>query len=344
MSWQTNRGTTSTTSSSRPKTSYNVSSTDESSTIRGCCYKWRVVIGITSGVALFIFALLMGLSFQYVEPGEIGLPKDRVTGDVDEDGRVYRMNLHENGRYAVGPSVVFEIFDNRIHQYTGSLDVVASNSRGFTLTIACFYRLIEDELGELFTKYNTEWTVPVTNQILETVKSKAPEFNIDEYITDLENIRQQLAEVVRNDLRILHVETVDMELLILNCDFTEEVDAQYLRSVVQEQNNERQLIQRRVDIIVQDTETQRREIVANTTLVSANGAAEAERITQTAQAEAEAITELAHTAGFTLLFDHFNVTDPNDKTSFLEWLAISGNSNIRLLVGIDSALVNIPAP
>jgi regulator of protease activity HflC (stomatin/prohibitin superfamily) len=327
--------------SNRNQSSYNVTSSERSSA-KDCCYKYPYSIGLFTFACTLTFIIVMALSWQYVGPGEIALSKNRVTQNVDEKGRIYRMNIEENGRYAVGPDVMFELFDNRIHQYTGALDVVASNSRGFTLTIACFYRIVEDELGELFTKYNTEWNVPVTNQILETVKTKAPEFSIDDYVINLEQIREELAAVVTRDLRLIHIQTVDMQLLILNCDFTDEVDNQYLRSVVQEQNNERQLIQRQVDIIIQDTETERRGIVANTSLVTANGAAEATRVTQTAQAEAERITELANTIGFTLLFDHFNVTDSASRTKFLEWYALDTNiANIRLLKGVDSALVSV---
>ena len=305
-------------------------------------YRYRILIGIILAISALLLVILLPISFSYVEPGEVALPKGRVSGDVDEGGKVYRMNLDRNGRYFLGVSTSLQTFDNRIQQEVFDMSVVASGSRGFTLTIAAFYRLVEDELGELFTKFNTGWKTPAKNEIISAIKSTTGGYVIDDYVDDLETIRSEMAIRVNAELAINHMQGVKMTILILRCDFTGEVDNQYLRAVVQQQNNEKQLIQRDVDIIVQDTETQRRAIVANTTLITATGQAEATRIVETGRAQANRIQELARTDGFTELFSHFNVTNSTTKTQFLEWFAMDNNiNNIRLLKGVDNALVTV---
>lgn len=305
-------------------------------------YKYRILIGIGLAISALLLVILLPISFSYVEPGQVGLPKGRISGDVDEGGKVYQMNLNQNGRYYLGPSTALQIFDNRIQQDVFDMSVVASGSRGFTLTIAAFYRLRESELGELFTKFNTGWKTPAKNEIISAIKSVTGRYVIDDYVDDLERVRQDMATSVNNELSNNHMDGVEMTILILRCDFTGEVDNQYLRAVVQQQNNERQLIQRDVDIIEQDTETQRRAIVANTTLIRATGEAEATRIVETSRAQANRIQELARTDGFTQLFSHFNVTNSTIKAHFLEWFAMDNNiANIHLLRGVSSALVSI---
>lgn len=309
---------------------------------KDCLYQWRWIIIILLSIGAFLIVVLVPLSFSYVEAGQVGLPEDRVSGNVDESGRIYTMNLEQNGRYHLGPSLTIQPFDARVQQETFDLDVVASNSRGFTLTITCFYKINQDEVGQLFTDFTQNWKTPAKNEIISTIKSIAPNYSILEYVRNISQIRSSMATALRNELVSSHLDTIDMELLLIRADFRGDIDDQFLQSVIQEQTNERQLIQREVDIISQETETQRAAIAANTTLVEATGRANATRITETARAEATKIRELAETAGFSQLFDYFGVTNSTTKVKFLEWYAISNNLNrLTLLDGVSNSIVQL---
>lgn len=328
-----------------PRRTYTVTTTDKQNNcdLVGKCIKNKYFISSVFCICALLILILVPMSFQYVEPGEIALSKGRVSGDVDETGKVYKMNLDQAGRYREGPSIVFQKFDARIQQNVFDLDVVASNSRGFVITVVCFYKLNDNELGLLYNKYNTEWITPAKNTIIKAIKGVAPRFSINDYVNNLNEIREDFAFQVKHEIEQDHMLMVNMEVLILRCDFTSEVDEQFLQAVIQEQNNQRQLIQRDVDVIAQETETERRGIVANTSLITATGEAIANRIVNTGQAEANRIIRFARTEGFTLLFDHFNVTNSTIKSKFLKWYAMSQNiDDIHLLVGVNNALVQIP--
>lgn len=324
---------------------------NSSSDMENCCgdgvsdflYKWRWPIGILMCIGAFLMVVLLPISFSYVEAGQVGLPENRVSGNVDEDGRVYTMTLEQNGRYYLGPDKTIQPFDARVQQKVFELDVIASNSRGFELHVVCFYRIKQAEVGQLFTKFTQNWETPAQNEVVSTIKSIAPQFDIPDYVTNLNHIRSVMAYELTTALDADHLVTVDYKLLILRADFTGDINNQYLQTVVQVQTNERQLIQREVDIITQDTETQRQAILANKTLVEATGQANATRIVETARAEANKRRELARTIGFTALFDFFNVTNSTTKVSYLEWYALKNNLNrVTILDGVSSVIVQTP--
>lgn len=320
--------------------------TDESSTdqtcsnIKNCISRYPVCFSILVFAITITSIVLIALSFSYVEAGQVGLPEARPGGNVDKNGRVYKMNLEQNGRYFLGIATTIQPFNARIQQKVFKLDVVASNSRGFKLEIVCFYRIEQEEIGQLFTKYTQNWETPAQINIISTIKSIAPRFDIPDYITNLDNVSQTISDELTDALRLYNLIAVEEGVLILRADFTGDIDNQYLQTVVQIQNNERQLIQREVDIIVQDTETQRRAILANKTLIEATGQANATRIVETARAEANKRLELARTIGFTTLFEYFNVTNSSTKTQYLEWYALKHNlAHLTILDGISSAIV-----
>lgn len=303
-------------------------------------YRWRWPLGILMCIGALLILILVPISFSYVEAGEVGLPENRVSGNVDENGRVYTMTLEQNGRYYLGPRDTIQPFDARVQQKLFDLEVIASNSRGFILSVACFYKIIQSDVGLLFTQYTQNWKTPAQNEVISTIKSIAPRFDIPDYITNLSHIRSIMAEELTLELANNHLETFDLQLLILHADFTGDIDNQYLQTVVQIQTNEQQLIQREVDIITQETLTQQSAIIADKNLVEATGQANATRIVETARAEANKILELARTEGFTLLFDYFNVTNSTTKVQFLEWRALKNNLHrVTLLDGVNSVIV-----
>jgi regulator of protease activity HflC (stomatin/prohibitin superfamily) len=307
-----------------------------------CLYRYRWVLFVFGVIGGILLCILIPISFGYVEPGQVALPKNRISKTVDDNGRVYKMTLERNGRYWLGLSTVLESFDSRIQQKTLDLDVVASNSRGFILTIVCYYRINTDELGLLFNRFKYDWKTSAQGEIVDTIKGITTRYSINQYIDDQQEIQEYMGGVISDKLREIHLLSVDDVLIIKRVDFTGTVDTQFLDSVIQEQTNERQLFQREVDLIQQTTETDRRAIVANRTLITAIGQAEATRIVNTAHAEASKIRNLARTQGFSLLFTHFDITSSSMKTDFLEWYAKSNNlDNIHLLYDVNNAIVQL---
>lgn len=305
-------------------------------------YRWRIIIGILLAIGGLLILILLPLSFSYVERGQVGLRATRVSGDVDQDGPVYIMDENHNGRYHLGPGSTIETFDNLIQQDSQVLNAIASNSRGFKLHVISFYRIIEPELGNLFQKFNQNWKVAAVNEVVSTLKSVAPQYDIDDYVENIETIRVAMENSIRAELRANHLKVIPNGFIIIRVDFQGDIDDQYLRNVIQEQTNEERLIQREVDLILQDTETRKQEILANQTRVKETGAAQAKNIVVEAQAEADKIRGLANTEGFTHLFNHFNVTDPSTRTDFLEYYALENNiENIQLLIGVDNAIVQL---
>lgn len=303
----------------------------------GCMKKEvRRAILISVGVLFTIIAIgLIGGSFPGVELGEYGLKKVDMSGKVDKDGRVYTA-----GRYGLGPHIVFEKFDAYVQQDIFKLSISTDNGRELTLKCGVFYYIIKDELGELFKKFNVGWESQAKTKITSTIKTSAQPFSVDQYVTNLEHIEQVIQKALQDILKENHLMLDDHKFVIMEVDFSERVDTQFLRNAIQNQKNEQEDIQKRVELIVQDTTTMAEAIRANKTLTEQTGQAEADKIVAEAEARSKTIVDVATAESFNEFFNHFGVSDASVRARYLEWQALQ-NKDLKLLFGIDSALVQV---
>jgi hypothetical protein len=314
--------------------------------LKAFLYKYRVLFGIACIISAFLIVILIPLSFQYVEKGEVALRMTRIGDDVDTKGPEYNMNLTQNGRYFIaGATHTLKPFDNLIQQDAHNLDSVASNSRGLIISVVAFYKIKQNELGQLFDKFTDTWQIHGVNEVISSLKGVAPNFTVDDYVTNIEEIRSAMEAKMTTELALSHLEVVPHGLIILKITFkSDDVDDQFLTAVIELENNKRALIQREVDLIRQDTEISKQEIISNQSFVTLTGKAEAKSIVTIAQATANTIQGIANTQGFTVLFDHFNVTETSVKEAYLELYAMENNiDNLHLLVNVASVLINVNA-
>ncbi len=66
-----------------------------------------VIISVVVGIGLLLLAILLPLSFQSLEPNEVGLDYDKVNHNIDTS------KLYEEGRHYLGVGHEFKIFPYR---------------------------------------------------------------------------------------------------------------------------------------------------------------------------------------------------------------------------------------
>lgn len=273
-----------------------------------------------------LMAILIPLSFSGLSPSENGLKRSRIGGNVDT-GKIYDSGLHH-----IGPTYEFEKFDISYQNYVDKLSVVASNSFAFTLHISAQFRVMPSQIGDIFRQFTTSWRSPIYSRINTVVKRLSTnQFSVNDYSKDISNVRKIIEDELTLELSQINIEMGSNKFQIQEVEFVGETRQRFLDSAVQIQNNERSIIQRIVNLIIKDTDVQRQQINANTTLIRKINIAEADLTVARATSNSKRIVDEGFATGFNILFSNFNVTSSVDKKKFLRYYALSQNDDVRFI-------------
>lgn len=317
----------------------------------------------TAGVCLIATALLLMIimlpsSFVYFGYDEIGFIKYTVNNNVNTD------KTYELGRYYTGPFFKAVVFPRNHQRINSRLAIFTDDGQEFNINLVTFYRLDINRLAEMYDNFGTtSWNNQASIRIDSTIKSMAPMYKIDDYIT----MRNQIVEefFYGNDIYDGLASDLESIGMILELDkfWMAEVEVpdaimqRNLDAAVQLQVNEMEENNR--EVLLVETETIRLEaiILGNITRVQAGGDAEAQNINaaadasiltldaaadaqiskEIADANAEADNLLATTDGDGLaeIFDSLNITDINLKSKYIAYFALLDEQT--LLAGSSSA-------
>jgi len=309
--------------------------------------KHKVGFCVTTCVLIFIgvllFLIMFPLSFSYINYNEIGFEKNVVTNIV------YTDTVFEPGRYFYGVGYGSFTFPRTYQEisFTGDeLLVFSENGLEFPIEVFAYYKLTAENLEKIYNDFGTSYNKDFKDIIKAAIKNKAPDFTVDEYITNRTLIDDSFLTNINKELEDLHL-VIDTNRFILGkINFPNKIADKFLETAVQELENEIADLQRDVDLINKETEKQVEQIRANITIIDVTSTAEANAIIENANSASFGIVQEGEGTGISYLINALNMTTSVGRDELLELLSVLDNNsdNTKLFVGDLDALVGTASP
>lgn len=328
-------------------------------------------IGSACGCVVFwvIFGLIIG-SISYVEWNELAFQKNTLSNVVDKD------QVYTNGRYFWGPSITKLTFPsifqkisyrgNDLLVFAGGEDENNTAAAGLEFGIECdvYYRLNPDDLKEIFNDFGTAYHERFVDTIKASIKNTAPEFSVDDYVNNRQEIAERMREEINNDIERLNLAIEPHKFMLLRIVFPARVLQKFEATVMKELEIDKSILTRNVDLYKKGTEELVSKIKANVTIVNESADARARAITERGTAQAEAIGieaegkarairlnaeaesvrihEEALGNGVNLMMSRLNATDPRIRNKLFQLFTIMDSPNAaRVMIGDEDTLLNV---
>jgi len=132
----------------------------------------------------------------------------------------------------------------------------------------------------------------------------------------------------------MHIKVKPYKFMLQYFDFPENLKQKFLSTAVQEQVNQKALLQQEVDLIQKGTDQLVEAIQANITVIQQNGTSTADVLVNNAKATANSIQLAATGKGLATLFQELNMTDTADRKKLFDLMSIlDSTSKPRVIVG-----------
>jgi len=158
--------------------------------------------------------VLLAVSFGSLEPTEIGLAISGSTQAVDTTTVPYAP-----GRYFLGLGGYFIKFPSTTTQIklevASGTDISARSNDGLliSLDVSYEYKLIQNELAELYRKFTDAYETPINKLTGDVVRSVAARFPATAFYSDRNNVSTAMFAQLTRDFPSLHVQLYSFQLL-----------------------------------------------------------------------------------------------------------------------------------
>ena len=287
-------------------------------------------IASITGIVVFLIFIFVISSFQTIEYNEYAFKKNEITNRVNTE------KVYSNGRHFWG-WFTSAIFFPRDYQQVilNNLAVADKEQKSFRIDISVWYRHNITLLPTLYDNFGTRYEETIKSKIESTVKNIIPEFSIQEFMTNRDEIANYINGNVTQELIDIHIQVDASKFKLRVIYFEESTEDKFLKIAIQKQENERKLYEQEAQLIRTNTTKQVNEIDSEGNLVLREAAAEASQIVNFANAEYDEITNNAKSNSIGELLLRLNITESSNIKEFLRLISILDNPNIRIL-DIDS--------
>jgi len=322
-------------------------------------------------IIILLLVILISLSINYVEWNQIAFKKNTVTNTVD------RTEYYKNGRYFWSPSEEPLVFPS-VYQnitYRGDDLMVASGgedenntaSAGLEFGIECniYYRLNASNLNDIFNDFGTAYHIQFEDTIKASIKNTAPEFTVDDYINNRQQISNRMLEEINNDIgEKLHIQIQPHHFILLDVIFPNRVLKKFEATVAKDLEIDKSILTRAVELYKKGTEELVSEIRAEITILNETTEAKATSIVQTGTAIAEAIkidaeakaraiilnseaesvriNEEALGSGVNRMMKLLNITTTETRIKLFQLFTIMDNpGSEKIIIGDEKTFLNI---
>jgi hypothetical protein len=155
---------------------------------------------VCCAVGCTLFALIIFLvSIATIEPIEYGIKYNSITKKTDED------NVYPGGWYAVGPFASFLTFPSTLvnidwTDYSGAqrspLTVRDNDGQDIRFAFSIQYRLTEDNIGKLYTKYKQNYESQFITWADQEVRNTVGKFNSSAFWSDRASSGEKMKEAI----------------------------------------------------------------------------------------------------------------------------------------------------
>jgi len=301
-----------------------------------------IVGGIIFGIIAIVSIILISLSFSYVEYNELAFKKNKTTNEVDNS------QVYTNGRYFWGvgysaftfPSTA--ITESFTDDGKGALSIFTE--AGLSVKIECSfqYRLIPEELADLFDRYGISYGQQVVNIARSILKNVAPGFTTEQYYSQRKQISETFKAALTKNLHDqAHVEVLFFQLRKIT--FSTGVANKLLQTLVQNQINLQESYLQNATLIRKQTVTLQEETLANVTRIQSVANADASLIKQQADTNAFRIRLQSKQQALGHLFDTLGFNTTQLKLAFLYSTGLGGRSKekqTKVVADLQSLLVS----
>lgn len=293
-------------------------------------------------VAALVVVGLLGFGFyqigvQRVEYNEYAFKKDTWSNRVDTD------KLYRNGRYFWGYASEPIIFPSTC-QFVSIPDLSVSDKeeKSFGMTVEFCYKLIPEELKNLYKQYGTEYTKIIRSTVEATIKNKTPEYSIQEYLDDRYLITDSIAKNVTEALQEIWIEVPENKFYIVSIHFEKSTLNEYEKIAVDYQNNLKSEYDQEITFINQNTTKFVEEIDALASLEIEKAKSNFDSTIDIANAQAFNITQSARGVGMSETMEELGVTN-STTFLFIRLMDILDNENDAKILntGDSSVLLNV---
>jgi len=293
--------------------------------------KFWVTCSIFTCIGVILVVILVPLSFSYVDYDELAFRRNTLSNFVDQD------EVFHNGRYFWGltsrPLTFPSIFQR--FEYRGTdLEVFSAGGLAFMLDVDLYYRLNPSDLSNIFTDFGTEYDSRIRDEAIASIKNTATMFSVDDFVINRPQIVDRMFENLNRDLEQVHVQIEPEKLLLRRIIFPDNIRTIFLRTAVQDLENNRAILQRDVDLFNIETQQFVESIRANVTIVNQTATSLAQATVLNARAQADEIRQEAIGTGLDIFFTTLNFQDPTSRERIFELYSIIDSQNgARVIVG-----------
>lgn len=294
-------------------------------------------LGLIAFISMLLLVILLPPSLSYIRYNQYAFKKNTISNFVDQS------QVYENGRHFWGlfqEPVLFPKTFQRVSFNGNDLMVFSRGSQegetGLEFALECdvFYRLGKENISDIYTKFANTYQDRFVDAIRASVKNSAPNYQVDEYITHRHIIEEAIAQELNHDLADLHFGIENWKFMLRRTVFPSKIRDIFLKTSVQELNNDKSVLEQEVLLIKKETEEQVQEIQANITIVEQVAIAQATALVKKGHAEAARISQEATGQGLNYFLDTLNITSQADRSRVFRLLAVMDNpTSPKVIVG-----------
>lgn len=276
--------------------------------------KWLCpTIWVLLGVGCILTIALVSESFVGVEYDQYGFKKNTLNNEVDLS------TVYEHGQYFWGPSYDVVTFPRQYIRETLQLSIFPSNGLEFDITVVFYWKVRRNELAELYKKFTTTYRSQLESRANAKIKNRAPDFSIEQYITERAMITHELHKVLQQELDLIHIDAPEDKFFLLDVNLPKSIRERDLDTAVREQQNLEEQNKQLVVDVQKETQRQQQVIIANATITALKANSQAENIILQAYAVGNRTVTDADSAGSNKFFQELNITDASTKSLFIRY-------------------------
>lgn len=312
---------------------------DEGVICQICCGdSKRSCIGGILGLGALLTCILLPISFHYVEHDQYALRKNTHTNTVQTDA------VYDTGRYCWGPQWEVMTFPStwQTIEFTGERTCRAGNTEGVTMLmdVILSYRIIKENLGNLYTTYGINYHQVLESQVMATIKNTAIVMSVDTFLENRTHAAVELSTAIGDMVaeKFSGLEAPARMFKLSQITFADALHQSRLDAAIQLETNEQKLYEQEEVLARANTTNMVAEYHANATVLlqAAEATKEANRETALAQQEEALIQERA--TGLNNLLTDLGISDATLKEKFLKLMALLDNESAKI-IDVESSVI-----
>lgn len=147
---------------------------------------------IVGGIFALLLAILLSMSFGYLDYHQYGFKRQKSTS------RVFTDAVYKGGRYLIGPDFEFKLYpaSSRLVNLRGTT-VFSKDTLEVFMDIQFHYFLRPSQLHLLHKKYQLTYHAVIRSTAMDALKGAAVAFTTEQFIKERKKIEEAMASAVR---------------------------------------------------------------------------------------------------------------------------------------------------